>query len=86
MSVALYFDVRTAYSVYLTHKLTIHWVAGWCRRLDLELDSGAAILLLQLGIYAVGAGLFFAVERPFLLLRQRVTRREGSERAPHPIS
>lgn len=32
------------------------------------------------------AGLFFAVERPFLLLRQRVTRWEGSERAPHPIS
>lgn len=80
------FIASIAYSVYLTHKLTIHWVTGWCDRLDLELDSGAAIVLLQLCIYVVGAALFFAIERPFLLLRRRVARREGSERAPYPIS
>lgn len=66
------FFASVAYSVYLSHKLVIHAVAGQCERWGLALTSATAILFVQVAIYAVGAILFLAVERPFLRLRNRL--------------
>ncbi|HEV2096723.1 MAG TPA: hypothetical protein VGQ82_09475, partial [Chthoniobacterales bacterium] len=62
------FTASTSYSVYLSHKLTIHFVAKGCA---LPLDSGFAISAALVTIGVVGALLFFLVERPFLQLRHR---------------
>ena len=67
------FLASIAYSVYLSHKLVIHQVAGVCADHEIPLTSGSALLLVQLSIYAGGAALFFVVERPFLQLRRRLT-------------
>ncbi|MEP7078190.1 MAG: acyltransferase [Chthoniobacterales bacterium] len=65
------FVASTAYSVYLSHKLTIHFVAKGCAARALPLDSGLAISAVLATIGVVGALLFFLVERPFLQLRHR---------------
>ncbi len=67
------FLASIAYSVYLSHKLVIHQVAGVCADQGIPLTSATALLLVQLSIYVGGAALFFAVERPFLQLRRRLT-------------
>ncbi len=67
------FIASIAYSVYLSHKLVIHQVVGLCTALGIELASWPALVLVQLAVYAGGALLFFAVERPFLKLRRRLS-------------
>jgi peptidoglycan/LPS O-acetylase OafA/YrhL len=67
------FLASIAYSVYLSHKLVIHQVSGICAARGFPLTSATALLLVQLSIYVAGAALFFAVERPFLQLRHRLT-------------
>ncbi len=66
------FLASIAYSVYLSHKLVIHFVLWVCTSYQIPLTSIWALLLVEVCIYVAGGALFFAVERPFLLLRRRV--------------
>ena len=68
------FLASIAYSVYLSHKLVIHFVIQLCANHGLALTSAPALLLVEALIYLSGALLFFAVERPFLQLRHRIAR------------
>ena len=61
-----------AYSVYLSHKLVMHGVAACCAAFGLPQTTALAHTLNLAAIALVGAGLFWAVERPFLRLRGRV--------------
>jgi peptidoglycan/LPS O-acetylase OafA/YrhL len=65
------FAATVAYSVYLSHKLPIHWIQQICTAHSVP--SAVAYLLMLGAIVIVGSVLFFAVERPFLQVRQRVT-------------
>ncbi|MBA2743946.1 MAG: acyltransferase [Chthoniobacterales bacterium] len=65
------FVASIAYSVYLSHKMAIHFVAGVCQSRGLRLTSAAAICLSVAAVTLVGVALFCAVERPFLQIRQR---------------
>jgi peptidoglycan/LPS O-acetylase OafA/YrhL len=77
------FFASIAYSVYLSHKLIIHAVIQFCSSHNIALKSFPAILLVEILIYAAGLVLFLAVERPFLQLRHRLTRRVAADsRAP----
>ena len=69
-----------AYSVYLSHKLALHWVLALCGSHHLALTSARAIGLNLSVIGLAGSVLFFAVERPFLQLRRRTTRHPRRER------
>ncbi|MGI8437204.1 MAG: acyltransferase family protein [Chthoniobacterales bacterium] len=66
------FLASIAYSVYLSHKLVIHFAISACQSRGLVLTSAPAWFLVELFIYSAGALLFFAVERPFLQLRRRL--------------
>lgn len=66
------FLASVAYSVYLSHKLVIHGLLQLCDRYAISLTSVWAFVIIEAAIYIVGAALFFAVERPFLQLRNRV--------------
>jgi peptidoglycan/LPS O-acetylase OafA/YrhL len=66
------FLASIAYSVYLSHKLVIHFALQFCATYHIPLKSVRALLLVDVCIFAVGTVLFFAVERPFLQLRRRV--------------
>ncbi len=68
------FLASVAYSVYLSHKLVIHAAVDLCSSLNIPLASAFGIFLVDAGICAAGAVLFFGVERPFLRLRHRVAR------------
>jgi peptidoglycan/LPS O-acetylase OafA/YrhL len=59
-----------AYSVYLSHKLPIHWIQQICAAHSVP--PALAYLLMLGAILIIGPALFFAVERPFLQVRQRV--------------
>jgi peptidoglycan/LPS O-acetylase OafA/YrhL len=65
------FFATVAYSIYLSHKLAIHWIEGVCTAHSIPLTSIPTLLILFAAITLLGAILFFAVERPFLQLRQR---------------
>jgi peptidoglycan/LPS O-acetylase OafA/YrhL len=69
------FIASIAYSAYLVQKLVIHFVAQLCANRNILPDSFAAIVGVELCVYAAATVLFFAVERPFLKLRHRLTRR-----------
>jgi peptidoglycan/LPS O-acetylase OafA/YrhL len=69
------FIASIAYSVYLSHKLVIHLVTKLCATQRIALNSISALFLVEGAIYLVGMILFFAVERPFLLLRHRIASR-----------
>ena len=60
-----------AYSVYLSHKMVTHQIVLFCASHRLPLTSAGAIALNLATIFVVGSMLYFAVERPFLLLRRR---------------
>ncbi|MGH7939351.1 MAG: acyltransferase family protein [Bryobacteraceae bacterium] len=68
------FVASIAYSVYLSHKLIIHLVTKLCSSGHIVLTSAPALFFVQVAIYTGGTLLFFAVERPFLQLRRRLTR------------
>jgi peptidoglycan/LPS O-acetylase OafA/YrhL len=66
------FIASIAYSVYLSHKLVIHQVAGFCASHDIAPASGMAHLIVEVSIYLAGTLLFLAIERPCLRLRRRL--------------
>lgn len=65
------FVASIAYSVYLSHKLVIHFAGNVCRANGIAQTSPAAIGLWVVAVAVLGVILFFAVERPFLQIRQR---------------
>jgi peptidoglycan/LPS O-acetylase OafA/YrhL len=69
------FIASIAYSAYLVQKLVIHFVAQLSATWNIAPGSFAAIVGVELCVYAAATVLFFAIERPFLLLRHRLTRR-----------
>jgi peptidoglycan/LPS O-acetylase OafA/YrhL len=69
------FIASIAYSAYLVQKLVIHFVAQLCATRNIAPDSFAALVGVELCVYAAATVLFFAIERPFLQLRHRLTRR-----------
>jgi peptidoglycan/LPS O-acetylase OafA/YrhL len=70
------FIASIAYSAYLVQKLVIHFVAQLCATQNIAPDSFAAIVGVELCVYAAATVLFFAIERPFLLLRHRIPQRK----------
>jgi peptidoglycan/LPS O-acetylase OafA/YrhL len=70
------FIASIAYSAYLIQKLVIHFVAQFCASHDIALTSAAALIGVEICVYAAATILFLAVERPFLQLRQRVAGRD----------
>ena len=66
------FLARIAYSTYLSHKIVVHFAAGVCSRYAIAPASFQAIAALDASIVFVGMVLYFAVERPFLQLRNRI--------------
>jgi len=69
------FIASIAYSAYLVQKLVIHFVAQLCATRNIAPDSLAAIVGVEVCVFAAATVLFFAIERPFLLLRHRLTSR-----------
>jgi peptidoglycan/LPS O-acetylase OafA/YrhL len=69
------FLASIAYSAYLVQKLVIHFVAQSCLTYNLAMTSIPVVFGVQICIYAIGTILFFAIERPFLLLRHRIASR-----------
>src|SRR5437868_5829192 len=69
------FIASIAYSAYLVQKLVIYFVAQFCLTHNIVLTSAAALVGVELCVYAVATILFLAVERPFLQLRHRVAPR-----------
>ena len=67
-----------AYSIYLSHKLPIHWIQQISAANSVP--SALAYPLMLGSILMIGAALFFAVERPLLQVRQRVTGVSRAER------
>jgi peptidoglycan/LPS O-acetylase OafA/YrhL len=70
------FIASIAYSAYLIQKLVIHAVGQFCTDHNIDLTSAPALLGVELCVYIVATFLFFTVERPFLQLRHRITRRQ----------
>lgn len=66
------FLAQIAYSVYLSHKLVVHFWMGVCKAHAVSPSSIGGLLSLNLIILLVGTALYFAVERPFLQLRHRI--------------
>jgi peptidoglycan/LPS O-acetylase OafA/YrhL len=66
-----------AYSLYLSHKAVLHAVASALSDAPAPLQS-VGLALAVLAAVAVGAALYWVVERPFLKLRDRL---EGSSRS-----
>jgi peptidoglycan/LPS O-acetylase OafA/YrhL len=69
------FVASIAYSAYLIQKLVIHFVAQFCSSHNISLTSPAALVGVELCVYAGATILFLAVERPFLQLRHRIAPR-----------
>lgn len=69
------FIASIAYSAYLVQKLVIHFAAEFLAAQNISLTSLAAIVGVQLSVYAAGTVLFLAIERPFLRLRHRLVPR-----------
>ena len=68
-----------AYSLYLSHKMAFHAVQAWISP-ALGASGYAAFMLAMAFALLIGALLYWAVERPFLILRDY--RAEGSGTAP----
>ena len=71
------FVATMAYSVYLSHKLPIHWIEQISAAHSVPF--ALAYLLMLAAILIIGSTLFFAVERPFLQVRQRVTQLHAAQ-------
>jgi peptidoglycan/LPS O-acetylase OafA/YrhL len=71
------FIASIAYSAYLVQKLVIHAVGEFCAAHDVDPKSAAALVGVELCIYAAAAILFFVIERPFLQLRHRIAPRSS---------
>jgi peptidoglycan/LPS O-acetylase OafA/YrhL len=73
------FIASIAYSAYLIQKLVIHFVAQYCSSHGIAPTSVAALIGVQVYVYATATLLFIAFERPFLLLRHRLASRSQSQ-------
>ena len=71
------FIASIAYSAYLIQKLVIHFVEQFCSSQNIALTSLAALIGVEVCVYAAATVLFLAVERPFLKLRHRIASRGG---------
>lgn len=69
------FLATVAYSVYLSHKLAIHWIDNLSA--VYPISAVPTYLLLLMSILLIGSALFFAVERPFLKVRQTYVKPES---------
>ncbi|MEY2559743.1 MAG: hypothetical protein QOG51_158 [Verrucomicrobiota bacterium] len=78
------FLATVAYSIYLSHKLVIHWTLGFSAAHSIAIASLPAYLLMLFSILVAGAALFFAVERPFVQMRQRYVKRPAEFAQTHP--
>jgi peptidoglycan/LPS O-acetylase OafA/YrhL len=77
------FIASIAYSAYLVQKLAIHATNKFCTTHLINLTSPAALIGVELCVYAAATVLFFTVERPFLQLRKRLSpRKYGTGRLP----
>jgi peptidoglycan/LPS O-acetylase OafA/YrhL len=65
------FLATVAYSIYLSHKLSIHWIEDLCTARSINTASVPAYLLVMAAILILGSALFFAIERPFLGIREK---------------
>jgi peptidoglycan/LPS O-acetylase OafA/YrhL len=72
------FIASIAYSAYLVQKFAIHGVSEFCTTHSINLTSPAALIGVELCVYAAAIVLFFTVERPFLQLRKRLAPRKYS--------
>lgn len=75
-----------AYSLYLSHKAVLHAVGSALSEAPAPVQS-AGLALALLAAFAVGAALYWLVERPFLKLRDRLegpTRSSLAKAAPAP--
>ena len=64
------FVATVAYSLYLSHKLPIHWLEQISVAHSVPFALSYPLMLAA--ILIIGSALLFAVERPFLQVRQRV--------------
>ena len=69
------FIASIAYSAYLIQKLVINGVEQFCTNHNIDLTSAAALVGVELCVYAAATLLFLSVERPFLQLRKRLAPR-----------
>ena len=76
------FVATVAYSVYLSHKLPIHWIEQISAAHSVPFALSYPLMLAA--ILIIGSTLFLAVERPFLQVRQRVTGASRGERSHDP--
>ncbi|WEN15764.1 acyltransferase [Rhodanobacter sp. AS-Z3] len=72
---------RISYSLYLSHKLALHAVATQLVQ-PWQMHGFAAFSLYAVGVLAVGAALYYAVEQPFLRWRERIDQRQSVPVAP----
>jgi peptidoglycan/LPS O-acetylase OafA/YrhL len=72
------FLATVAYSVYLSHKLMIHAALTFGAGHGITETSLTGYFVMLFLILLGGSALFFAVERPFLQMRQRYVKRPGS--------
>src|SRR5882757_2802705 len=70
------FIASIAYSAYLIQKLVINGVEQFCTNHNIDLTSAPALLGVELCVYLVATVLFLSIERPFLVLRRRLTARK----------
>jgi peptidoglycan/LPS O-acetylase OafA/YrhL len=73
------FLATVAYSVYLSHKLMMHWTLTFGAAHSIAETSVTGYVLMLSSILVVGSTLFFAVERPFLQMRQHYVKRSSPE-------
>ncbi len=70
------FIARISYSVYLSHKACIHLTQEALTHWGIATDTAATLLICVLSALAGGCLLHFAVERPFLRIRETVVFRK----------
>jgi len=75
------FIASIAYSAYLVQKLAIHAALNFCTSHNIDPKSAFAVIAVEFCVYAAATILFFAVERPFLQIRNRITRKSADKLA-----
>ena len=73
-----------AYSLYLTHKMAYHASQAWISP-ALGATGYAALAVALITALVAGAALYWAVERPFLVLRDRLEQRSRMPLAPELV-
>ncbi len=71
--------IAVAFSLYLTHKQIIHLGHLGAQRCGLDKNSFAVFVGTTLICFAGSLVLYFLVERPFLLLRDRILEKKSTQ-------